>query len=56
LIRAISEVFACWQDRRNVAGASGDTDLYFAEVSSDGGRDFIGHQDFSGSKGVVNVD
>jgi hypothetical protein len=37
------EVFACWQDRRNVAGASGDTDLYFAEVSSDGGTNvFVG--------------
>jgi chitodextrinase len=36
-------VFACWQDRRNVAGASGDTDLYFAEVSSDGGTNvFVG--------------
>jgi len=37
------EVFACWQDRRNVAGAIGDTDLYFAEVSSDGGTNvFVG--------------
>jgi len=37
------EIFACWQDRRNVAGASGDTDLYFAEVSSDGGTNvFVG--------------
>jgi hypothetical protein len=37
------EVFACWQDRRNIAGASGDTDLYFAEVSSDGGTNvFVG--------------
>jgi len=37
------EIFACWQDRRNVAGAIGDTDLYFAEVSSDGGTNvFVG--------------
>jgi len=37
------EVFACWQDRRNVAGAIGDTDLYFAKVSSDGGTNvFVG--------------
>jgi hypothetical protein len=37
------EIFACWQDRRNVADASADTDLYFAEVSSDGGTNvFVG--------------
>ncbi len=37
------KVFTCWQDRRNVAGASGDTDLYFAEISSDGGTNvFVG--------------
>jgi len=37
------EVFACWQDRRNIAGAIGDTDLYFAEVRSDGGTNiFVG--------------
>jgi hypothetical protein len=37
------EIFACWQDRRNVAGAIGDTDLYFAEVGSDGGTNvFVG--------------
>jgi hypothetical protein len=37
------EIFACWQDRRNVAGAIGDTDLYFAEVNSDGGTNvFVG--------------
>jgi len=36
-------VFACWQDRRNLAVTSGDTDLYFAEVSSDGGTNvFVG--------------
>jgi hypothetical protein len=37
------KVFACWQDRRNVAGASGDTDLYFAELTSDGATNvFVG--------------
>jgi hypothetical protein len=27
-------VFACWQDERNINGVSRDTDLYFAEISS----------------------
>jgi parallel beta-helix repeat protein len=29
-----SKVFACWQDQRNVATNGGDTDLYFAELTS----------------------
>jgi PKD repeat protein len=29
-----SKVFACWQDRRNVTANGGDTDLYFAELTS----------------------
>jgi hypothetical protein len=28
------KVFACWQDQRNVATNGGDTDLYFAELTS----------------------
>jgi hypothetical protein len=28
-------VFACWRDERNVYGNSADTDIYFAELSSD---------------------
>lgn len=37
------QVFACWTDRRNVTGASADTDLYFVEVSSGGGTNvFVG--------------
>jgi len=43
------EVFACWQDRRNVAGASGDTDLYFAEVSSDGATNIFAGDDSTNS-------
>jgi hypothetical protein len=30
-------VFACWQDWRNVDSSSADTDIYFVEITSDGG-------------------
>jgi len=28
------KVFACWQDQRNILDENGDTDIYFAEISS----------------------
>jgi len=53
------QVFACWQDRRNVAGASGDTDLYFVEVSSDGRTNvFVGDDSINSnqSQPAISVD
>lgn len=53
------EVFACWQDRRNVAGASGDTDLYFVAVGSDGRTNvFVGDDSTNSnqSQPAISVD
>lgn len=34
-------ILACWQDKRNVAGNSGDTDLYFADIGGDSGTNVL---------------
>ncbi|MFH1371109.1 MAG: putative Ig domain-containing protein, partial [Planctomycetota bacterium] len=37
------KVFTCWQDKRNISGASGDTDLYFVQTNSGSGTNiFVG--------------
>lgn len=40
---ATLNVFACWQDERNVAGGTGDTDIYMVQVDSGSGTNvFVG--------------
>ncbi len=37
------KVFACWQDKRNVSGASNDSDLYFVQTNAGSGTNiFVG--------------
>ncbi|MHC4298282.1 MAG: TIR domain-containing protein [Planctomycetota bacterium] len=38
-----AKVFACWQDERNVAGPTGDTDIYIVQTNSGSGTNvFLG--------------
>jgi len=42
---ASAKVFACWQDARNVVNNNADTDIYFAESSSDFGTNILVNDD-----------
>jgi len=43
------KVFACWQDKRNITGSGGDTDLYFAKINSGRGTNVFVDEDNANS-------
>jgi len=43
------QVFACWQDWRNVTATGGDADLYFVDIQAGGGTNILVGDDRTGS-------